>query len=311
MGIISKIQVQKNNKNRFNIYMDNGVREEYAFAVSEDTLIKFHLSKGKEIDELEIEEILFTDQIQKALQLAMNYLSYRMRTKKEIVTYLNEKEIDELEIEEILFADQIQKALQMAMNYLSYRMRTKEEIVTYLNEKEIEPFVVSEVIKKLEEQRLINDEQFALSYVRTQMNTSMKGPEVIAQELKDKGVSSHIIEVAIVEYPFDIQLDHAKKLIEKYAPKYSKDSYKTMMQKVEMTLKRKGYSFTIIQEAMNEVEIAQDTDEEWENVVKQGEKYKKKYASLPPYEYKAKLKGALYRKGFPMELIDKYVEEEY
>lgn len=265
MGIVTKIQVQKNNKSRFNIYMDNGSGEEYAFAVSEDTLIKFHLSKGKELDELQIEEILYGDQIHKATLAAMNFLSYRMRTRKEIEDFLAEKEI--------------------------------------------ESFVRAEVIKKLEEQLLINDEEFARAYVRTQMNTTLKGPEVISRELREKGVSPTIIEEALVEFSFSTQLEHVVKLIEKYSGKYRKDSYKIMLQKLDMTLKRKGYPTTVIQEAFKNVEIEQDTSEEWESLQKAAEKYERKYVKLPPYEYKMKMKGALYRKGFPMELIDRYVEE--
>ncbi|MGV3466194.1 MAG: recombination regulator RecX, partial [Heyndrickxia sp.] len=45
MPIITKITVQKNLSDRYNIYLD----EEYAFSVDEDVLTRFQLRKGKEL----------------------------------------------------------------------------------------------------------------------------------------------------------------------------------------------------------------------------------------------------------------------
>ena len=266
MSIITKISVQKKNTSRYNIYMDKGNGEEYAFAVYEETLLKFHLSKGKELDELDIEEIIL--------------------------------------------ADQVNKAYQASINYLSYRMRSKKEISQYLREKEIEPFVVTEILTKLENQGYINDKEFALAYVRTQVNTTLKGPEVVVQELYEKGIDQVIIDEALLDYPFEIELEHAMKLIEKAESKYKKDSFQIRKQKIEMALKRKGYRFSTIQQAWNEMSVENDIDEEMESLKVQADKLKRKYSAYSGYEYMMKIKSALYRKGFPIELIDRYLEGE-
>ncbi|MEA3319607.1 MAG: recombination regulator RecX [Bacillota bacterium] len=262
MTKITKISVQQKNKERFNIFLD----EEYAFAVYEATLLKFQLVKGRELDELDIEEILYSDQINKAYNAAVHYLSFRMRTEKEI-----------------------------------------EE---YLKEKEYELFIIKEIVVRLREQGYLNDREFANAFVRTQVNTTLKGRGVMEQELLEKGVSKDIIvEVLELEYSQERELEHAVKLVLKYAPKYKKDSFKIMIQKVEQALVRKGYAFSVIQTAVEEAELEEDTSEEWEAIVKQAEKYHRKYAGLEGYEYKMKMKGALYRKGFGMDLIDRWLEE--
>ena len=266
MSIITKISVQKNNTSRYNIYMDKGHGEEYAFAVNEDTLLKFQLTKGKELDDLDIEEIIL--------------------------------------------ADQVSKAYQSAINYLSYRMRSKKEISQHLRDKEIEPFVVTEILIKLEEQGYINDFNFSLSYVRTQVNTTLKGPEIVIQELVEKGIDRHLIEEAILEYPFEQELEHAMKLIEKGESKYRKDSFTVKKQKIEMALKRKGYRFSTIQQAWEKMNVEKDMDEEIESLRLQAEKFKRKYAAYSGYEYEMKMKSALYRKGFSIELIERYLQGE-
>jgi regulatory protein len=261
MQKITKISVQQKNKERFNIFLD----EEYAFAVYESTLLKYQLVKGKELDELDIEEILYSDQINKA------YLS--------------------------------------AVHYLSFRMRTEKEIEVYLKEKEIEPFVIKEIIVKLKEQSYLNDAEFAVAYVRTQVQTTLKGRQVISQELVEKGVAKNTIEDALMEYSEKEELEHAIKLVHKYSPKYKNDAFKIMIQKVEQALMRKGYSFSVIKVAIEEADLVEDDSEEWDAIAKQAEKYHRKYAKLEAYDYKMKMKGALYRKGFTMDLIDRWLEE--
>ena len=75
---ITSITTQKR-PGRFNVFLDGN----YAFSVSEDVLIKFQLSKGKELDSADLEEIFQADALSKALNKALDYLSYSLRTEKE------------------------------------------------------------------------------------------------------------------------------------------------------------------------------------------------------------------------------------
>ena len=59
MKVITKIGRQKNNPERYNIYLD----EQYSFAVDEATLIKFGLMKGKTLEQFDIDEIVYEDEI--------------------------------------------------------------------------------------------------------------------------------------------------------------------------------------------------------------------------------------------------------
>lgn len=94
MAVITKIEVQKRTKERFNIYIDKGQGEEYGFSVNQVTLIKHGLQKGLEIDEVELANILYNEEVQKAYLQAISYLSYQMRTKQEVEEYLRKKKLD-------------------------------------------------------------------------------------------------------------------------------------------------------------------------------------------------------------------------
>lgn len=266
MPVITKISVQQKRKDRYNIFMDYGKGEQYAFSADEDVIIKFGLKKGMELDALSLTQIEFQDEIRKAYNQAIHYLSRRMRSETEVRKHLAEKETDES--------------------------------------------IINEVIVKLYEYKFLNDNEFAIAYVRTQANTSDKGLDVIKRELKEKGISQPDIEEAIQEFPVEDQVEAAVKLCQKYAKKYSRESQRLLKQKLEQMLLRKGYPFSVINIAVEEAEFEEDDDGELDAIRYQGEKAHRKYEKLQGYEYKQKMKQALFRKGFPIELIDRFLEEK-
>lgn len=261
MPIITKISVQKNNSERYNIFLDG----HYAFSVDEEVLARFQLMKGKELSTLEIAEIDYEDDIRKGVNLAIQFLSYRMRSEKEVKDYLKQKDINEM--------------------------------------------VIHEVIHKLYELKYLNDQEFAYAYVRTQMNTTKKGPGAIKLELHEKGIDPHLIEMALQEFTNDEQLSHAISLIEKTIKQNKKLSEKSLMQKIDQALLRKGFSMETIHKALDEVGYMKDESEEWEAIIEQGRKAYRKFQKFDGYEFEQKMKQTLYRKGFSIELIEKFLNE--
>lgn len=217
--------------------------------------------------------------------------------------------LDELLLSEISYSDDIRKAYNTAVNYLARMMRTEAEIRKHLVEKEVDEVIIQEVIHKLNEYQFLNDEQLAFAYVRTQMNTTDKGPTVIKRELKEKGISeAHILE-AIDEFPFELQLEKAIALCEKYMKKNKQESQRIMKQKIEQLLFRKGYSSEVNKMALEPIEGTSD-NEEMESLRYQAEKLERKYSKYTGYEYEQKMKQALYRKGFTIDTITKYLESK-
>jgi regulatory protein len=218
-------------------------------------------------------------------------------------------ELDDFSFMEIQYQDDIRKAYNKAVYYLARRMRSEKEIYDYLISKEIDEPVINEILHKLSAQKYINDEEFALAYVRTQANTTDKGPNAIKMELKEKGITEGTLVQALAEYPLEQQIDKAAKISKKFYDKNTKESLKIQKQKLENLLLRKGYSYEVINIAVNEASIKNEDDEEMAAIRFQGEKAHRKFIKYSGFEYEQKMKQALYRKGFPIELIEIYLSE--
>lgn len=262
MAIITKITTQKQNDDRYNIFLDG----KYAFSVDQDVFIRFNLKKGKELDEFDIIEIQYGDEIKKAYNKALEFLSYRMRSIKEVEEQLRKKEYNDSIIQEVVF--------------------------------------------KLKENRYVDDLEFAIAFVRTQWQTNGKGPSVIIRELTAKGIEQDLIEQALTQYDQSAQIEKAIHHAERVLNKNNKLSTVQLKQKLEQHLMRKGFSYEIISIVLEEVQFEQDEAEEWLALQKHAEKAEKRYQHEDPYQFKMKIKQFLYRKGFSVEIIEKYLDNK-
>ena len=88
---IIDIQAQKRRKNRRSIFLDDGS----VFGISEDVFFSIPVQIGDTLTDQELDDILVADYQQKILDFALNLLSYRMRSKVELMHRLKRKKFNE------------------------------------------------------------------------------------------------------------------------------------------------------------------------------------------------------------------------
>lgn len=257
---ISMIQAQKK-KGRYNIFIDG----KYAFPVAEDVLIKFGLYKGMEVSPALEKEISQADDYAKAYSRAVNYLSYGLRSAKQVKDDLIEKD----------FIDQ-----------------------------------ADEVVVQLQDQGYINDMEFAKAYTRTAARINRKGPRTIEQELIKKGLSRSEIEAGLAEYSDEEKLENALKLTEKQLKKSANRSNRQTQEKIRLHLMQKGFDREIIDQVFFDMETEKDSEAEYEALKKQADKAWRRYSKFDRREQIQKTKANLYQKGYPMDLIQAYLDEK-
>ena len=263
MPIISKITRGKNNPERYNIYLE----EKFAFSVDEAVLIRYQLTKGKEVDQWTLEEINFEDEVRKAYNKALYYLGFRMRSEGEVRKKLKEKE----------FGDA----------------------------------VIDEAVKKLYTFNFLDDRAFSEALMRTQVKSSKKGPKAIQQDMQKRGIDKQVQKDVLDSYSEEEQLEVAKGLAEKIAAKESAKTPNQIKQKINDSLMRKGYSYTLIKQAIADLDLEKDEDQWTESVTEQGDKLWNKHSKkLSGRDLISKVKQGLYQKGFPGEVISEYVEKK-
>ncbi|KRK79242.1 recombination regulator RecX [Companilactobacillus nodensis DSM 19682 = JCM 14932 = NBRC 107160] len=250
---VTKIQAQKR-KGRYNVYLDG----EYAFPVGETTLVDFRLMNGVELDDKQIKEIQSRENINKAYGDAVNYLSYQLRTEKEMRDYLYKKEYGSPVIYSVM--ERLAK-----LNYLDDEAYATSFINTQLNttangpriiqqkmvQKGVPANIIEDKLAEVDEDRLLeNATEFASKQVRKQRHKSFQQMMTkLKQSLYQKGYSGDIVSQAIddldLERDDDTEQENLVAMINKVQHRYDNPS------KLINYLMTKGYRYDAIKRALS------------------------------------------------------------
>lgn len=87
---ITKIEVQKKRAQRHSVYVDG----KFVIGIDQETYLHLGLREGDEITKAKLNEIINYELKLKAKESALNLLSYRGRSKKELSARLQKKEVE-------------------------------------------------------------------------------------------------------------------------------------------------------------------------------------------------------------------------
>jgi regulatory protein len=155
MKKITAIQVQKNNPNRVNVYLDG----EFAFGLAR--IVAAWLQVGQMLGEEKIAELQAEDSRERAMQQALLFLSYRARSENEIRKNLSKHEIPDAVIEETLerlrregFADDKKFASAWVENRSTFRPRGRRALALELRQKGIDDLTIESALEGIDDEAL-------------------------------------------------------------------------------------------------------------------------------------------------------------
>lgn len=257
MPIISRIEQQKKAKNRFNVYLKNNGEEFFAMGISEDTLVRFQLTAGKEMTAEEFDEIQNEDEINKGFNTAANYISFKLRSEKEVRKYMKEKEFEEGIIESAIeklkkykYINDTMFAESYVRNEMNVWRKGPKQIRRELLEKGITPQTADDALEQYElEIQIENATKWAKKQFAKVKSSSRETEQKTRELLSRKGFTSDIIQEAILVMDVqneDVEFENLCKVGLKYYKKYSAFDDYTYNNKMRAALYRKGYSGDLI-----------------------------------------------------------------
>lgn len=151
--------------------------------------------------------------------------------------------------------DLIRKYLENTYRYLGIRNRSEKEIRDYLLRKKAEPEVIEAIVKRLKNQKFLDDEVFARGWIISRARSRPKGKSALKFELQQKGIAKDIIEKVLSEVNEDIpdELTQAKNLIGRQIEKIKDVPRQEIYNKVGSFLARRGFSWETIKKAIDDV----------------------------------------------------------
>lgn len=167
----------------------------------------------------------------------------------------------ELDVEELkgwLLPRQYPMALNNAVELLAQRAHASGEIAQKLRRRLYMEDTIEMVLYKLEKEHLLDDEAFARDWAASRARSQV-GKSRIKQELRMKGISTEMAEVALEELDEEEGGEAAVALARKLLRRYSREADERKgMQKLLMAMARRGYGY---EESRRAVETALNEEE--------------------------------------------------
>ena len=241
-------------------------------------------------------EIDHTDQ----LYVTEDTIVYFMLTKQ--------MEIDQSTLDQIKDFAQFSHGKNRAIYYLSFKQRSKKEIQDYLKKQGIETQYIPRIITVLEKENWINDLCYAENYLSQNLHNGNKGPYILSQKLKEKGIDTDIITSLLKDYDSSqLSQQLAEKSLRKYQDKLP---YKALIDKIIQQLLAKGFSLSESKAAVQNLEIQEDDELEEELIYKDLDKvYRKLSRRYDGYDLQQRIQQNLSRKGYDFSKIKQALKE--
>ena len=151
--------------------------------------------------------------------------------------------------------DDFEKFYKAAIRYLSFRTRSEKEVSDYLTKKQCGQLTAKRILDSLKRDHFLNDKEFAKMWIRERTLIKPKAIRVIKMELKQKGISSEIIDFVMTrdEGLMINDLDLALKLAEKKLRTVHDQSDKfKVKEKLGRYLASKGFDWDTIKAAIDQ-----------------------------------------------------------
>ena len=232
--------------------------------ITEDTIVRFMLTKGKEISAEELTEIKSFAQFSYSKNLALYYLSFKARTEKEVRDYLAKHEIDENIISKVIqslkddnwindrqYAQAIINSNQLSGDKGSYMLMQK------ISQKGVAKSIIQEVLQEFDMAEVAErTAEKLLKKYQGKLPTRALQDKII-QGLTNKGFSYTEAKTAFDQLDSQVEEETVQELIfkelDKQYPKYSRkyEGYE-LKQRLTQALARKGFDFSDIASALRE-----------------------------------------------------------
>jgi regulatory protein len=155
------------------------------------------------------------------------------------------EELDDTRFKELKTLSANDKAYGNALRYVTMRQHSEWEVTTYLQRKSVDRELAADIIARLKGLRLLDDLSFARAWVANRRLLKATNKRRLAQELRQKRVSSSIVDIVLAED----DTDESAVLRELVARKRKIPRYRDNL-KLMQYLSRQGYSYDAVKAAL-------------------------------------------------------------
>jgi regulatory protein len=166
----------------------------------------------------------------------------------------NDMPISEEFLDTMLAENRIIKVKQIAYKYANYKPRTELQVIQRLKQHEFSDDEIKLGLGFLRQFNLVNDEKYAVDFLKELIKKKPSGRKVVAAELRKKGISKEICEKTIADhFPDENLTDLAMQAAEKKMRMLRHNEPEKQKQSLINFLQRKGFDWQTIKNTTSKI----------------------------------------------------------
>jgi regulatory protein len=155
-------------------------------------------------------------------------------------------------------ADAEEVARKILLRRLSDRPHTRAELATALRRKAVPDDIAASLLDRFEEVGLIDDQEFARSWVRSRLTGKGLARRSLGAELRRKGVDAETVRNVLAEVDPDEEEAAARRLVRRKSRSMAGLDVTIRMRRLTSMLARKGYPPTVAFRVVREEQARDD-----------------------------------------------------
>jgi len=161
-------------------------------------------------------------------------------------------------------ADPATIARSILLRRLTDQPRSRAELAGFLARKHVPDDVAQAVLTRFEEVGLIDDEEFARSWVESRQRSRGVASKVLAMELRRKGIDDETSREVLADLDPEVEKQNAHRLVQKKLRSMRGLDSTTQIRRLTGMLARKGYApqvaFDVVREELEADELMQESE---------------------------------------------------
>lgn len=139
-------------------------------------------------------------------------------------------------------AEELARARQIVYDRLAVQARSRADLEQALAKKQVPAEVAAVVLDKFEAAGLVDDQEFARSWVQSRQRSKGLSSRVLAMELRRHGVDDEIVGEALADLDPEVEVEAAHRLVQAKLRSMARLDDTTKIRRLTSLLARKGYS---------------------------------------------------------------------
>lgn len=152
-------------------------------------------------------------------------------------------------------ADPEELARTIALRLLTVRARSRGELSEALRRRKVPSEATEAVLTRLTEVGLINDVEFARSWVDSRQQRRQLSRSVLRRELRDKGIAAEVVDDAVAAVSTDDELSAAHVLAEKKMRSMQGLDVSVQRRRLAAAMGRRGFAADIVRSVLRDLDL--------------------------------------------------------